>query len=135
MFRPSIVLDADDLTGAFQTTRKIDSSTIRQKVQYDNQGRPTATPKLVDGRPVYGVPVQYVDDDGVDASVHLAVMTPPVQEIPALSRIRPVGAVLVVPYMDERTHRMAWSLTADSVCVTQIDVAPIAAPLGEDDDE
>lgn len=125
MFRPSIVLDADEIDGAFQTTRKIDSSTIRQKMQYDDRGRPTATPKLIDGRPVYGLSVQYVDDDGVDASVHLSVMTPPAQEIPSLSRIRPVGAVMVVPYMDERTHRMAWSLTADAVRVVRLDVSPL----------
>ena len=51
-FSPNLTLDAADISGAFQTTRGIDPATIRQKMAYDDAGRVTTTPKLVDGRPV-----------------------------------------------------------------------------------
>lgn len=134
MFSPTLILEPSDFPGGFQATRKITNDVLRQKMKFDAQGRVTAEPKLVDGRPVYSIPVQYIDDAGVDPSVHLSVFTPPAQEIPPLSQIIPTGSVLAVPYMDGRTHRMAWSLTAESVRVVQINAAPIA-PSREDDHE
>lgn len=128
---------ATDIVGAFQTTRGIDPSTIRQKMQYDDQGHVTNLPKLVDDRPVYQIPVQYIDEHGVDANVTLSVFNAPTTQIPPLSRIQLVGSVRTVPWV--RNGRVAWSLTADSVRVMQLDTAPIApAPspftTGEDDD-
>ena len=134
MFSPDLTMDAEDIPGALQTTRKVTPDTIRQKMQYDDQGRVTSLPKLVQGRAVYTIPAQYIDDNGVDNAVHLAVFTPPTQDIPPLSHIVPTGSVIAVPYVDNRTHRMAWSLTAESIRVVQIDPAPVAPIFKGDED-
>lgn len=136
-FSPTLTMSATDILGAFQTTRGIDPATIRQKMAYDDQGHVTTVPKLVDNRPVYQIPVQYIDEHGVDANVSLSVFTAPTSPIPPLSRIQLVGSVRTVPWV--RNGRIAWSLTADSVRVLQLDTAPIAsAPsafaTGDDDD-
>lgn len=128
-FSPNLTLDAADISGAFQTTRGIDPATIRQKMAYDDAGRVTTTPKLVDGRPVYQIPCQYLDEYGVDANVSLSVFNAPTALIPPLSHIQLVGSVHPVPWV--RNGRIAWSITADSVKVMRIDTMPI----GQEDDE
>ncbi|MBS6623264.1 MAG: hypothetical protein KH315_14115, partial [Faecalibacterium prausnitzii] len=128
-FSPNLAMNAADIPGAFQTTRGIDPATIRQKMTYDDQGHVTTTPKLVDGRPVFQIPCQYIDENGVDSNVSLAVFTAPISPVPPLSRIQLTGSVHVVPWV--RNGRVAWSLTADSVRVMQLDTAPIMPSLEE----
>lgn len=128
-FSPNLTLDAADISGAFQTTRGIDPANLRQKMAYDDAGRVTTTPKLVDGRPVYQIPCQYLDEYGVDANVSLSVFNAPTALIPPLSHIQLVGSVHPVPWV--RNGRIAWSITADSVKVMRIDTMPI----GQEDDE
>lgn len=129
-FSPNLAMNAADIPGAFQTTRGIDPATIRQKMTYDDQGHVTTTPKLVDGRPVFQIPCQYIDENGVDSNVSLAVFTAPISPVPPLSRIQLTGFVHVVPWV--RNGRVAWSLTADSVRVMQLDTAPIMPSLEEE---
>lgn len=129
-FSPNLAMSAADIPGAFQTTRGIDPATIRQKMTYDDQGHVTTTPKLVDGRPVFQIPCQYIDENGVDSNVSLAVFTAPISPVPPLSRIQLTGSVHVVPWV--RNGRVAWSLTADSVRVMQLDTAPIMPSLEEE---
>ncbi|NEG90636.1 hypothetical protein [Bifidobacterium aerophilum] len=138
-FSPNLAMSAADIPGAFQTTRGIDPSTIRQKMEYDDAGHPTSTPKLVNGKPVFQIPSQYLDEYGVDANVTLSVFNAPTAPIPPLSRIQLVGSVHPVPWV--KNGRIAWSITADAVRVMQLDTAPLApAPVpsfttGEDDDD
>lgn len=122
-FTPNFTMNATDVSGAFQTTRGIDPESIRQKMEYDAMGHVTTTPKLVDGRPVYQVPVQFIDEFGVDVNVSLSVFNPPTSPIPPLSRIQLVGSVHPVPWV--KNGRIAWSITADSVRVLRIDTMPI----------
>ncbi len=122
-FSPDLAMNADDIPGAFQTTRGVDPASIRQKMEYDDAGHITTTPKLVDGRPVYQIPCQYIDEFGVDANVSLSVFNAPTSQIPPLSRIQLVGSVHPVPWV--RNGRIAWSITADSVRVMRIDTMPI----------
>ena len=128
-FSPNLSMDASDVSGDFQTTRGIDPATIRQKMAYDDAGHVTTTPKLVDGRPVYQIPCQYIDEFGVDANVSLSVFNAPASPIPPLARIQLVGAVRPVPWV--RNGRIAWSITADSVKVMRIGTMPI----GQEDEE
>ena len=125
-FSPNLTTDAADIPGAFQTTRGIDPANLRQKMEYDAMGHVTTTPKLVDGRPVYQIPCQYLDEYGVDANVSLSVFNAPTALIPPLSHIQLVGSVHPVPWV--RNGRIAWSITADSVKV-------MTMPIGQEDDE
>ncbi|MCF2562046.1 hypothetical protein I6E06_06195 [Bifidobacterium boum] len=122
-FSPNLTMDAADISGAFQTTRSINPANLRQKMEYDAMGHVTTTPKLIDGRPVYQIPCQYLDEFGVDSNVSLSVFNAPTALIPPLSRIQLVGSVHLVPWV--RNGRIAWSITADSVRVMRIDTMPI----------
>ncbi|NMM99374.1 hypothetical protein [Bifidobacterium olomucense] len=136
-FSPNLAMNATDIVGAFQTTRGIDPSTIRQKMEYDDAGRVTTTPKLVNGRPVFQIPCQFLDEYGVDNNVSLSVFTAPTTPIPPLSRIQLVGSIHPVPWV--KNGRIAWSITADAVRVVQIDTAPFSSTpsftAGEEDDD
>lgn len=128
-FSPNLTMNAADIPGAFQTTRSIDPANLRQKMEYVG-GHATNTPKLVDGRPVYRIPCQYLDEYGVDENASLAVFNPPTTPIPPLARIQLVGAVRPVPWVSN--GRLAWSITADSVRVLRIDTMPINSQEDED---
>lgn len=104
---------ADRFAGILQATQKIDPATMHPKQGYTADGKPSGEAKLVEGHQVYRVPVQYIDDSGVDSSVSLQVFTLPTKLIPALAQLVPTGTVRMVPWV--HNGRIAWSLTADGI--------------------
>lgn len=125
----SFALSATDIDGLFQTTRAFDPARSQPKKTYG-----TDDVALVDGRPVYTMPVQFIDETGVDPNVNVQVFDKPAQSIPALSRVSLTGALRVSAWV--RDGRVRYTLTADGVEVEQLDVTPIApahAVRGGDD--
>lgn len=99
-----------------QTVLPVSCKRLRKltpKQGYTADGKPSGEAKLVEGHQVYRVPVQYIDDSGVDSSVSLQVFTLPTKLIPALAQLVPTGTVRMVPWV--RNGRIAWSLTADGI--------------------
>lgn len=131
MFSPITTMAADSVAGSFQTTRAFDPATARPKMDYTPDGRPSGTAKLVDGREVYRIPSQYIDDSGVDANVSLSVFTKPTMPIPPLATLMLTGIVRVVPWV--RNGRIAWSLTADGVEVVDTATGVIPSKVLADD--
>ena len=115
----SFALSAADVAGLFQTTRAFDPARSQPKKAYG-----TDDVALVDGRPVYTMPVQFIDETGVDLNVNVQVFDKPPQSIPALSRVSLTGALRVSAWV--RDGRVHYTLTADGVEVEQLDVTPIA---------
>lgn len=115
----SFALSAADVAGLFQTTRAFDPARSQPKKAYG-----TDDVALVDGRPVYTMPVQFIDETGVDPNVNVQVFDKPAQSIPALSRVSLTGALRVSAWV--RDGRVHYTLTADGVEVEQLDVTPIA---------
>lgn len=115
----SFALSAADVAGLFQTTRAFDPARSQPKKTYG-----TDDVALVDGRPVYTMPVQFIDETGVDPNVNVQVFEKPAQSIPALSRVSLTGSLRVSAWV--RDGRVHYTLTADGVEVEQLDVTPIA---------
>ena len=115
----SFALSAADVAGLFQTTCAFDPARSQPKKAYG-----TDDVALVDGRPVYTMPVQFIDETGVDPNVNVQVFDKPAQSIPALSRVSLTGALRVSAWV--RDGRVHYTLTADGVEVEQLDVTPIA---------
>ena len=115
----SFTLSAADVAGLFQTTRAFDPARSQPKKAYG-----TDDVALVDGRPVYTMPVQFIDETGVDPNVNVQVFEKPAQSIPALSRVSLTGSLRVSAWV--RDGRVHYTLTADGVEVEQLDVTPIA---------
>lgn len=115
----SFALSAADVAGLFQTTRAFDPARSQPKKTYG-----TDDVALVDGRPVYTMPVQFIDETGVDPNVNVQVFDKPAQPIPALSRVSLTGALRVSAWV--RDGRVHYTLTADGVEVEQLDVTPVA---------
>lgn len=55
-----------------------------------------------------------------DTTVSLWIRKPPVREIPRGTMVQPDGEVTVTPWVDDRTHRIAYSITADTIVPAQV---------------
>lgn len=55
-----------------------------------------------------------------DVAVSLWIRKPPVRDIPRGAMVQPDGEVMVTPWVDDRTHRIAYSITADTIVPAQV---------------
>lgn len=55
-----------------------------------------------------------------DVTVSLWIRKPPVRDIPRGAMVQPEGEATVTPWMDDRTHRIAYSITADTIVPAQV---------------
>lgn len=106
-------LAALQIPGVFQFVRGVQPDQLRTRMEYDEAGRPTTTPKLYNGKPVIRIPAQYIDDAGVDPNVSINVLTRPTQSIKPLTQFTLSGEVHATAWV--KNGRVAWSLIADKL--------------------
>lgn len=107
MFRPP-EFPASQLPGCFQLKRAVDPATMRPRMNQDGSPRLTD-----DGRVTYALRAQYVDADGIDDRVTVAIINPPTQPLPAMSQVRAAGSVRATAWNND--GRQAWSLLLDGI--------------------
>lgn len=130
MFNTRLIpFDASWIPGRFQTTRDIEPEGLSPKVQFGSDELAN-----VDGREVYRLPLQYVDDSGIDTAVSVQVFAKPLTNIPALSLVHLTGTVRISAW--DRDGRVRYTFTADGIAVDSMNVSPAASTLytGGDDD-
>lgn len=107
MFRPA-KYPAAAFSGTLQLTRGVDPDAMRPRMTPDGTPKTTA-----EGQVTYSLPAQFIDDTGIDANVHVAVINPPTRVLPPLTIVRPTGMVRPVAWVNN--GRVAWTLTVDGV--------------------
>lgn len=129
MFRPP-EFPASQLEGCFQLKRAVDPATMRPRMAQDGSPRLTD-----DGRVSYSLRAQYVDADGVDDRVTVAILNPPTQPLPAMSQVRAVGSVRATAW--DNNGRQAWSLLVDGITPVagrHVGVDPETGEVTDDDE-
>lgn len=123
-----LVLDAsileEQLGATYQTKRKLDPDKLVQKAD-----KSTGEIRLVDGLPVYSVPVRYGDMDGDDDTMTIYVHNKPEDVIPYRSIVRLTGRIRISQWTDDN----GWPhfvTTADGLEVVSTPQAPTIAPRG-----
>ena len=97
-----------------QLTRMIgpDSEPIVDRdgvIRTDDHNRPLHRVRILANEP----------DRDFDTPVSLKIRTLPTLDIPRGTMVQPAGDATVTPWVDDRTHRIAYSITADTIVPVQ----------------
>lgn len=97
-----------------QTTRDLtpdmEPATDREGVvRMDEHNNPLHRAKVIANEP----------GNDFDVTVSLWIRKPPSRAIPRGAMVQPEGNVTITPWVDDRTHRLAYSITADTIVPVQ----------------
>lgn len=107
-------VDLQRMGGCFKTARRVDPERMSPRSDRD-----TGELKLVEGKPVYSVPVLWVDDDSTDGNVYLYVFNRPENVINNDTIVQPVGEVRVVREWSMRdSNAIGRSFVCDSIAAS-----------------